>query len=269
MSYEPPPHGFRTFTIVWVSQSLSVFGSALTYFACTIWLSQALYPLPEQKPQLAYALAGVTLSFMLPMVILAPLAGAWADRHDRKRTMIAADLLSAAISVVLGVLIAGGRLQLWSLMLVVVLSAAVGSFHGSAFDTSYAMLVPRRLLPRTNGMMQTMWSLSGILSPALAATLIALPGLARQGIIGGAAGGALAGLPDGTALAIFVDAATFLMAAGTLSLLRIPSPARTDLAGPERKSIWADVREEQTWPSDSPIRTWTGTGRSARPAIPC
>ncbi|HJW89791.1 MAG TPA: hypothetical protein VJ436_04030, partial [Anaerolineales bacterium] len=91
MAYQPPPNGFRTFLIVWITQSVSVFGSALTFFTVNIWLTQSLYPLPEQKAQLAFALSAIGLAFGLPTVFGAPLAGAWADRHDRKRTMIAAD----------------------------------------------------------------------------------------------------------------------------------------------------------------------------------
>ena len=56
MSYQPPPNGWRTFLIMWGTQSVSAFGSALTFFALNIWLTQTLYPLPEQKPQLAWAI---------------------------------------------------------------------------------------------------------------------------------------------------------------------------------------------------------------------
>ena len=76
---------------MWASQSVSVLGSALTFFALTIWLTQTLYPNPDQKPQLAFALAAIGLSFGLPTMIIAPIAGAWADRHDRKRTMMTMD----------------------------------------------------------------------------------------------------------------------------------------------------------------------------------
>jgi hypothetical protein len=34
----------RAFLIVWATQSVSVIGSALTFFATTIWLSSQLYP---------------------------------------------------------------------------------------------------------------------------------------------------------------------------------------------------------------------------------
>jgi DHA3 family macrolide efflux protein-like MFS transporter len=246
MSYQPPAHGFRTFLIVWVTQSISVFGSALTFFALSIWLTQTLYPRPEQKPQLALALSAISLAFALPMVFGAPIAGAWADRHDRKLTMMAMDVANGCLSLLLAVLVVANALQLWMLIVIVVLSAIFGAFHGSAFDTSYAMLVPKEQLPRANGMMQTIWSLSGILSPALAATLISLPGLARQGVVPGALGATLGQFRDGTALAMGIDAITFFGAAAILIFLFIPSPKRADLAavdGQARKSLWADVKE--------------------------
>lgn len=243
--YEAPANGWRTFLIVWVTQSVSVFGSALTFFSVTIWLTQTLYPAPEQKAQLAFALSAVSLAFALPTVFGAPLAGAWADRHDRRRTMIAMDLANGLLSLLLMALMIAGVMNLWLMLGLVVIAATLGAFHGSAFDTSYAMLVPEKQLPRANGMMQTIWSLSGILSPAIAATIISLPGLARQGAIPGVVGRELALLQNGAPLAIAVDAVTFLLAAGALAFLSIPSPKRSDLqagAG-KRKSIWADVKE--------------------------
>ncbi len=246
MAYEPPPNGFRTFLIVWVSQSVSVFGSALTFFATTIWLTQVLYPQPEQKPQLALALSAIALSFAVPTILIAPIAGAWADRHDRKRTMMGMDFISGCLSIVLATLMATGLLQLWMLIMLEACFATVAAFHGAAFDTSYAMLVPEKQLPRANGMMQTIWSLSGILSPALAAGIIALPALARQGVVPGGLGAALAPLKDGSPIAISVDAITFFIGSATLLFLSIPSPKRSDLSaetGKPKVSLLADVRE--------------------------
>src|SRR4051794_3631172 len=114
-AYEPPPNGFRTFLIVWLTQSVSVFGSALTGFAITIWLTQIQYPRVEQKPELAAALSIMSIIWAIPTVFGAPLAGAWADRHDRKRTMIVGDLISGCFSVVLLLLMVTGTLQLWML----------------------------------------------------------------------------------------------------------------------------------------------------------
>ncbi len=244
MAYQPPPNGFRTFLIVWGTQSISVLGSALTYFAVTIWLTQTLYPRAEQKPELAFALSAVSLAFALPTVFGAPLAGAWADRHDRKRTMMATDALNGCVSLALATMIATQTLQEWMLVGLAFLQALVGAFHAAAFDTSYAMLVPEEQLPRANGMMQTIWSLSGSIAPAIAATLIALPALARQGAVPGAAGSYLAQFTDGSPVAITLDAVSFFIASLALVFLYIPSPRRADMqAGKNRPTLAADVRE--------------------------
>ncbi len=246
MAYQPPPNGWRTFLILWITQSISVFGSALTIFAMNIWLTQTLYPLPEQKPQLAAALATLNLAFAIPVVFGAPIAGAWADRHDRKRTMMGMDFASGLLSLALAFLVFNGTLQLPLLLVLVVLMAIAGAFHGAAFDTSYAMIVPEDRLPRANGMMQTIWALSGILSPAIAATLIALPALARKGAVGGQLGISLAAMSDGAALPMLIDAFTFIGAAAALLFLFVPSPKRADLVGADgrmKKSLWADIKE--------------------------
>lgn len=246
MSYEAPPNGWRTFLIIWWTQSLSVIGSALTFFAINIWVVQVLYPRPEQKPELAIALSAMTLAFGIPTMIFAPIAGAWADRHDRKLTIMLADLGSGLLSLLLILLILAQALQLWNLLIVLALAAIANTFHDSAFDTSYAMLVPEAKLPRANGMMQTMFSLSNIFSPPLAAMLIGLPALARQSTAQIPFREALSWLQEGTVLAIGVDVLTFIIASSTLLFLTIPSPKRADLLvaeGQSRPSMWDDIKE--------------------------
>jgi MFS transporter, DHA3 family, macrolide efflux protein len=240
--YEPPPNGWRTFLIVWFTQSISVFGSELTFFALSIWLIQTLYPRPDQKPELAIALAAVSLSFAIPRLLLIPFAGAWADRHDRKRTMMTMDFASGLLSGLLAVLVITNTLNLPLLLVLLVVDSILGVFHSSAFDASYAMIVPENKLGRANGMMQSIWSLAGIISPMIAATIIALPSLLRAN----GATGPVAQLPDGTALAMGIDAVTFFFASAALLFLSIPSPRRTDLhddQGRAKKSMWADVKE--------------------------
>ena len=53
MTREVPRDGWRTFVIVWVTQSLSMLGTMMTFFAVNIWLTQVLYPRPEQKAALS------------------------------------------------------------------------------------------------------------------------------------------------------------------------------------------------------------------------
>jgi MFS family permease len=241
-SYQPPPNGWRTFLITWFTQSISVFGSELTFFALSVWLMQTLYPRPDQKAELAVALSAVSLSFALPRLLLIPFAGAWADRHDRKRTMMAMDVASGLLSGLLAVLVLTNTLNLPILLVLLVLHSIVGVYHNSAFDASYAMIVPENKLGRANGMMMSIWSLSGIISPMIAAAIVALPSLLRDN----GYTGPIAQLPDGTALAMGLDAVSFFFVAGVLAFLYIPSPQRADLRdahGRATKSLWADVKE--------------------------
>ena len=134
--YQAPANGWRTFLIVWGTQSVSVVGSALTGFAITIWLTTVLYPDPSQKAQLAWALSALNLSFAVPVIFGAPIAGAFVDRHDRKRTMMAMDFANGVVGLALMALLLTQSLQLWMLLILTVLYSTCGAFHSSAFDTS-------------------------------------------------------------------------------------------------------------------------------------
>src|SRR5258708_4224013 len=112
-----------------------------------------------------------------------------------------------------------------------VLAAAAGAFHVAAFDASYAMLVPDSLLPRANGMMQTTWSISGVVSPALAAFIIALAALLPREV---GAAIPVAWMGNGTPLVIAIDALTFFLCAAVLLLVHVPSPTPSDLTPARR-----------------------------------
>ncbi|WP_161880831.1 MFS transporter [Deinococcus alpinitundrae] len=229
-----PANGFRTFVTLWGSQAVSVLGSALSAFAFNIYLAQTVFPLESQKPQLALALSATALALTLTAMLGAPLAGVWADRHDRRKTMLGCDLLSAAAALSTGLLMLYLRPSFWALIPLVALTGLVGSFHVSAFDTSYATLVSPAQLPRANGMMQTIQSLSGLASPAVAALIVALPALARQHH----EPSWLSGWQSGVPLAFLLDAFSFLFAAAVLTRLSIPSPQPETTA---QRSLLADV----------------------------
>lgn len=238
-----PPNGFRTFLILWITQSFSLVGSSLTFFATTIWMTSVLYPRPDQKGELAWALSAVSIARMFPFIFGSPFAGAWADRHDRKRTMMGMDLAAGILSVIWAGMLVSGTLELWSLIVLTVLFSLTGAYHFAAFDASYVMLVEKEQLPRANGMMQTSFSLSNIVAPGLAAAIIALPGLARNGRIPSGAASVL-GSMDGTALVILLDAVTFLIAAAVPFFLFVPSPSQNkdNVPGSTAARLWDDIR---------------------------
>ncbi|MBB6098123.1 MFS family permease [Deinobacterium chartae] len=238
-----PFRGFRTFLTVWATQSLSVFGSAVMLFAVNLWLAQTLFAAPEQQPQLALTLTLVNLAYGLPFVFLAPLAGVWVDRYDRGRIMFVANLGSGVISLLMAAAMATGALSPTLLVLAMLVLACLGTCHGLALDASYVHLVEESDLARANAMMQTTESLSRVLSPALAAAVVALPALAAAGTLPAGLNQVLSGIRDGAVLALALDGVSFLVAALPLLWLRIPGPERKEAATPERRSLWADALE--------------------------
>ena len=274
--HEPPAGGFKTFVIVWLTQSVSAVGSNLTYFAIIVWLTQTLYVSPAQQARLAFAVTAVSLASAVPVVFGGPIAGAVADRHDRRKIMLAADTLSGLVSLTLAAVLAAGRLNLGLLLTGCVAASLLQCFHAAAFNASPVMLVPRRDLPRANGMMQTTWALAGLLGPALAAAIIALPGVLRRTALGPGSTGGVAGtaaarhlstllgrLPDGAPLAVGLDALTFFLAAATLLFVFIPSPRRTDLSPAEALRVRHESEPPGRTPDVRPSRR-PGLRRSRR-----
>ena len=219
-AYEPPADGWRTFLTLWVTQSCSMIGTAVTFFALNIWITQALYPAPAMKHRLALALSANATAFAVPMVAGALVGGVWADRHDRRRIMLMANVANAVVTLTLVTLLARGALTLPLTLALTVVYALAGAMHAASFDTGYALLLRRDQLPRGNGMMQSVWGIAALAAPAIAATLIGV-GSARQA--------GPAAISHGTALAVGVDALTFVVAA--LVLLRITLPPVPRLPG--------------------------------------
>ena len=156
---------FRAFLILWGSQTLSLFGTMVSQFAVSIWLARDLYPLAAQKPQLALALTATSFATAGPLIFAMPIAGAFADRHDRRRILITANSLLALLSLVLVALTAMHHLGLPIAVLLLLGYSLLSSFHSAAFDSSYGRFVREGDLPRASGMMMTSFGLAQLLAP--------------------------------------------------------------------------------------------------------
>ena len=83
----------RDFRKLWLSMSLSSFGDWLGLLAITATATS----LVEGFAAANFALGGVLLFRLLPAIVLGPLAGAFADRFDRRKTMVITDCMRFAL----------------------------------------------------------------------------------------------------------------------------------------------------------------------------
>src|ERR1700744_3664273 len=76
--------------------------SGLAVSSCGDWLyNVALLAIVFERTHSATWLALTTAARVLPVVVLGPLGGVLADRHDRRRVIIASDLARALLMVAL------------------------------------------------------------------------------------------------------------------------------------------------------------------------
>src|ERR671916_97107 len=79
----------RDFRKLWLSMSLSSFGDWLGLLAITATATSLVDSFAGQN----FALGAVLLFRLLPAIVLGPLAGAFADRFDRRKTMVITDVM--------------------------------------------------------------------------------------------------------------------------------------------------------------------------------
>ncbi|WP_018212873.1 MFS transporter [Desulfitobacterium hafniense] len=159
-------HWQRSFYTLWAGQAVSLITSAVLQMAI-IW------HLTEETGS-AMVLSIATLVGFLPQAILGPFIGVLVDRYHRKYVMIGADLLIAAIGLMLALASLAMELPVWLIMVVLFLRSVGTAFHSPALNAVTPLLVPEDQLTKCAGYTQSIQSASYILGPALAALLYAV-----------------------------------------------------------------------------------------------
>ena len=124
----------RGFLILWLTQSFSALGSAMTNFALIVWSYQA------QGSALTTALLSVCS--YAPYVVMSIFAGALSDRWNKKAVMLASDSFAALCTVTVLVLLQAGRLEIWHLYCLNALNGLMNTVQQPAADVAISLLTP-------------------------------------------------------------------------------------------------------------------------------
>ncbi len=186
------------FFTIWVGQALSLLGSQLVQFAL-IWYITV-------KTGSATVLATVSLAALLPGVVFSPFVGALVDRWNRRRIMLVADGGIALVTLVLALLFALDRVQVWHIYVILFLRSVGRTFHQPAMTASTSLMVPKEHLTRVQGVNQTLNGGLNIIAAPLGAVLLDL--LPMSGIVA-------------------VDVVTAAFAIAPLLFIPIPQPKKS------------------------------------------
>lgn len=216
----------RDFRRLWLSLGLSSFGDWLGLLAATAMAAG----LGAQSSYAAanLAVSGVLILRLAPAVLLGPLAGAFADRFDRKTTMVVGDLVR--FGLYFSIPIVG---TLWWLMVATVLAEIVGLFWMPAKDATVPNLVPKERLEAANQLsLATTYGSAPV--AALAFTGISL----LTGVIDNVAPW-VGSAPD---MAMYANAVTNLVAALVIWRLKIPpGPASRPDPSAREPGMWRSI----------------------------
>ncbi|HEX4656374.1 MAG TPA: dTMP kinase [Streptosporangiaceae bacterium] len=138
----------RPFRRLWIALSLSSLGDWLSLLAITALASELAGHGPTAQ---SAAVGGVWLASLLPALILGPLAGAVADRFDRRMTMIVGDVVRAVLylSIPLNLKLHLVNELTWAYT-VQFLASCASLFWTPAKDATVPNLVPADRLEQAN-----------------------------------------------------------------------------------------------------------------------
>jgi len=208
----------------WVGQTISNLGTSFSQFA----LPLLVFKLTGS----ALNLAITTAATFLPYLLFGLIIGAWVDRVDRKRLMIATDIARAAVIASIPLLASTDRLTVEWIYVATFLSTTLSICFNSAEFAAIPSLVPSdsaEAIVSANGRIQASYSAAAVIGPLLAGTLVAFVSIP---------------------LLLLVDAASFLFSAASLGIIRIGFNVAEQ---GEKRSIRQDIVEGLRYVLSHPV----------------
>ena len=159
----------RSFLLFWGSQIVSSLGTSMTEYALIVWI--------YHQTETVTSTTLLTLCSFAPTILFRFPAGAIADRWDKKRIILLADLFAACGTFSTYLLHSFSALRVWHLYLINVLLSFMNAFQEPAAFVATSLLVPEEHYIRADGLQGISGTAVSILAPALGAGILAFGGL--------------------------------------------------------------------------------------------
>ena len=165
-----PAFAHRDFSRLWRAN----LGTTMAFWMQSIaqgWLVIQLTDSPFVLGLLAFFRA-------IPMLILSPFGGVLADRFNRIRLLLGAQVLMGASGLAVGILVAIDVIEVWHLALAGITIGASFALSVPARNALVSDLVPRDVVSNAVALTNTTMNASRVVGPALAGFLIGIIGIA-------------------------------------------------------------------------------------------
>src|SRR5436190_8091894 len=164
MLHIPPALKHRNFVLLWTGLLISMIGTQMQQWALFWHISQL-----SRNPIAVSVLGGVRFAAVLCFSLV---GGLVADRYNRRTILFFTQTTAMLVAVVLGLLTAWGKIQLWHIYSLTGLQAVAMAFDLPARQALVPNLVPRNLLPSAFSLQSIAFNTGAILGPALSGIVI-------------------------------------------------------------------------------------------------
>ena len=159
---------YRNFRLLWTGAFLSSIGT-WTQDVALSWLIHTRIGDPFYLGLRAFASDAPLIAFML-------VGGAVADRFDRRRVLLASNVLQMVFAAALLVLYLSSRLGIGAILAIAFLTGLTQSQSAPTYQAVITSLVPPAEIPRAVAMNSLQFNLSRFIGPAVAGVLLARGG---------------------------------------------------------------------------------------------
>jgi len=165
---------YREYRLLWFGLAVSNTGSWMATLAQG-WLVVELAPRPALAP-LYLGIIGFVRS--IPVVLLSGVAGAIADRVDRRRLLIVTQCVLGLSALALAILAQTHVVRVWHVVVLAAVSAIALTFDAPTRQSLVPLLVGPRELMNAIGLNSAAFNGPGIIGPAIGGILVSTVGVA-------------------------------------------------------------------------------------------
>jgi MFS family permease len=156
---------YRDFRVQWFGACTSSIGTWMQIVAQN-WLVLTLTKSP-------FYLGLDAFLQQLPIILFTLIGGVLADRHDRRRTLMASQYVQMATSATLAVLMYLQVVQIWHILLLSFTTGVAQAFGGPAYQSLIPSLVDKKDLPNAVALNSIQFNVARVIGPLLfGATLV-------------------------------------------------------------------------------------------------
>jgi len=216
---------YRDFRVQWIGACTSSIGTWMQIVAQN-WL---VVSLTNSSP---FFLGLDAFLQQLPIILFSLIGGVFADRYDRRRTLLASQYIQMGTSATLAALMYFQIIQIWHILVLSFMTGVAQSFGGPAYQSLIPSLVDKQDLPNAVALNSIQFNVARVIGPLLFGVTLAV--FQKYGY----------NEPQAMNACFLLNSLSFLVVINTLMMLRVKHipPASTKGVSDELKGGISYVR---------------------------